>query len=58
MANESVGDKLEKSYGQIKGGLKNIARKVTEEDTDPRIGVTPGPSKMTKEELAEAVRGR
>lgn len=94
MANESLGDKLEKSYEQIKGGLKNIAQKATEEDTEPRIGLIPGRaggaspvsrtrstaktagmtkeqlyadakrlnvkgrSKMTKAELAKAVRGR
>ena len=88
MAKESLGENLGQQYEQVKGGLKNLAQKFTEEDSGPRtdamagrrrgagavdrtasmtkeqlyadarrLGVK-GRSKMTKDELAKAVRGR
>ncbi|TCC54962.1 Rho termination factor [Kribbella pittospori] len=90
MAKESLGDKLGQQVEQIKGGVKNVAQYLTEEDTEPRIGMAghisgprygkpdsktkaasmtkeqlyadakrmgiKGRSKMTKNELAKAVR--
>jgi hypothetical protein len=85
MPKDSLGDKLERQVENVKGGLKDIAHKFTEEDPEPRTdamagritGARPagpaktkdelyadakrlgvkGRSKMTKEELARAVRG-
>ena len=42
MAKKSLGGKLEQQYEQIKGGLKNIAQKATEEDTEPRTDAMAG----------------
>ena len=42
MPKDSLGDKLERQYENIKGGLKDIAQKVTAEDPEPRTDAMAG----------------
>lgn len=42
MPKDSLGDKLERQYEKVKGGLKDIAEKATAEDTEPRTDAMAG----------------
>ena len=66
MPKDSLGDKLERQVKNVKGGLKNIAERLTEPDTEPRTDAMAGrqsgahhwsATDMTRDELyAEAQR--
>ncbi len=40
MSKDSLGSKLEGPYENLKGGLKDVARKLTEQDPEPPVGMT------------------
>ena len=42
MPQDSMGDKVERQVKNIKGGLKGVARKFTEEDLEPRTDAMAG----------------
>jgi hypothetical protein len=42
MPDDSLGDKLGRQYEKLKSGLKDIAQKVTAEDTEPRTDAMAG----------------
>ena len=67
MSKESLGAKLERPLENLKGGLKDVARSLTEKDPEPVVGMTgissgdaspvvPHPSRTKDELYADARR--
>src|ERR1700754_1364284 len=44
---KSLGDKLGKQYENVKDGLQDVGRRLTEADHTPSVGLTPGPQRPT-----------
>ena len=55
MPNESFGDKVDRQVTKVKEGLRDVGRRLTEEDDNPTTGLVPGPQGATEEDDNRAI---